>query len=163
MKIKTIAANRKDVVNTISEIVNTKAVYLGPLTFSYQIGEAIVDREGTVETINEDMKRKLIERGFAEDDSDRVEIKIPLELHTGASLKNLIFLIHNKQLYINKAIGRTVFDISEEFIATLEQTELNSVNDFLNILKAVPGVVTGLTFTGESVTFDGFPFDIERI
>ena len=167
MKIITTAANRKEVVKVVSELMNTKAVYLGPPTFAYQIGAFIVDREGAVETkyqdIGQTMKQELVNRGFAEEDSDSLEINLPLELHTGTSLKNLIFLIHSKQLLINKAVGRTVFDIKEEFITTLAQTELNSVNTFQAVLKSNPGMVSGLRLTKENIIFDGFPFDTERI
>lgn len=167
MKIKTIATNRKDIVAAISEAAHVKAVYLGPPTFSYQIGEFTVDREGTVEVLNEksgmDMKKILIDKGFAEPDIDCLEIKITIECHSGTSLKNLVYMLHSKQYLLNRSVGRTVFKISEDFIAKLSEREPESSGEFLQLLSEAGGneVNEGIYFTDDAIVFDGFPMDTE--
>lgn len=167
MKIKTIATNRKDVVTAISEATNVKAIYLGPPTFSYQIGEFTVNREGVVEVINEqngmDMKKILIDKGFVEAEADCLEIKIPMECHTGTSLKNLVCMLHSKQYLLNQAVGRNVFIISEKFIAKISEKEPDSSGEFLKLLNENGGneINDGIYFTDDAIVFDGFPIDTE--
>lgn len=169
MKIRTIASNRKDIVAAISEVTNTKAVYLGPPTFGYKIGEFTVDREGMVEILNQDIgetiKEELVQRGLAEDDAYNLELNVPVEFHTGASLRNLVFMIHSKQYLINKAIGRQVFKVSETLISKLEEKETETIEDFKKIFEESGGSDSnyGVAFTDENILFNGFPMDSERI
>ena len=53
MEIKTTARNRKDVVNAVREFTGEDSVYLGPPTFAYQVGNFMIDRDGTV-TVEEE-------------------------------------------------------------------------------------------------------------
>lgn len=48
MRIETICENRKELVKAMAEILGEPSKYLGPPSFGYQIGGAIVDRDGNI-------------------------------------------------------------------------------------------------------------------
>ena len=49
MRIETICENRKELVKAVAEILGEPSKYLGPPSFGYQIGGAIVDGDGNIE------------------------------------------------------------------------------------------------------------------
>lgn len=68
---KALGELRKKLVRSISEILECEAKYLGAPTFAYQVGDIIVDRNGSVsfenENVTEEIKEMvddLEERGF---------------------------------------------------------------------------------------------------
>jgi len=167
MKIETREGMKKEVVAAISEATNEKAVFLGPPTFSYRIGGFTVDRNGTVETPQDDrgekIRRMLEEKGFAKEDSIGFELNVPIEGHTGESLRNLVFMIRSKQQLINKAVGSEVFRIGENVIKELEEVEPKSISDFKKVWKENKEDTFGIDFTEDTILFTGFPRDVERI
>ena len=124
MKVKTTAENRKDVVKAMEEILNVKAKYQGPPSFGYKVGEYTVDRDGNVEHESEEaaltMQNELVARGFAEGETDRLNIGIPIEGFTAEGIKNLIYMIHSKQYLLEKAVGKEVFRISDKLVERLD-------------------------------------------
>ena len=46
MTIETNIINRRELASALAEYMNTRAVYLGPPTFAYQIGDIHLSREG---------------------------------------------------------------------------------------------------------------------
>lgn len=165
MLIRTTADNRKDVVNAISAFTGIKPVYMGPPSFAYQIGDITIKRDGNAETVEnetgEKVKKMLIEKEMAESDEDLVEIKIPINDHTGLSLKNLVFMIHSKQYLINHALQRNVFQVNEKLIAALTEKELATREEFISLFQETGGndENLGFYFTDENIVFDRFPFD----
>ena len=127
MKVKTTAENRKDVVKAMEEILNVKAKYQGPPSFGYKVGEYTVDRDGNVEHESEEaaltMQNELVARGFAEGETDRLNIGIPIEGFTAEGIKNLIYMIHSKQYLLEKAVGKEVFRISDKLVERLDAEE----------------------------------------
>ena len=68
MRIETICENRKELVKAMAEILGEPSKYLGPPSFGYQIGGAIVDRDGNIETEDGEMLQKELQRrGFIEE------------------------------------------------------------------------------------------------
>jgi len=167
MKIETREGMKKEVVAAISKAANEKAVFLGPPTFSYRIGGFTVDRNGTVETQQDDrgekIRRMLEEKGLTKEDSVGFELNVPLEGHTGESLRNLVFMIRSKQILINKAVGSEVFRIGENVIKELEEMEPNSISDFKKLWKENKEGTFGIDFTEDTILFTGFPRDVEHI
>ena len=83
MRFNVTGEERKRLVSAISEIVDLPANYLGTPTFAYEIGEFTVDREGTLFAgssldleLMDNLKAELAERGFEEEDSDRLVIEM---------------------------------------------------------------------------------------
>ena len=67
-EIMTNAESRKNVVKALAEHLGEKAVYAGPPTFAYQVGNITVDREGKIiledESRMEEITAVLTECGF---------------------------------------------------------------------------------------------------
>ena len=109
MRFNVTGEERKRLVSAISEIVDLPAHYLGTPTFAYEIGEFTVDREGTLfagssldHELMDNLKAELAERGFEEEDSDRLVIEIPIDGFTDKALDNLNKLIASKASLIKK-------------------------------------------------------------
>ena len=71
MRIETICENRKELVKAVAEILGEPSKYLGPPSFGYQIGGAIVDRDGNIEIEDDEILRKELQRrGFIENNQE---------------------------------------------------------------------------------------------
>ncbi|NMA68001.1 MAG: virulence protein [Desulfitobacterium sp.] len=108
---------RKELVKAIGELLGKKAIYGGVPTFAYEIGEIVVDREGSV-IINDSMTpvevdsmvRDLETKGFLpinyeENAFDGIEVSMPREMLTDKALENLHKIVNAKGELIAKAIG----------------------------------------------------------
>lgn len=163
MRFETTAANRKDIVKAMEEILELKAIYVGAPTFCYRVGEFIIDKGGSVECEDEregrQMQSELIERGLAEREKDKLNISIPMEGFTSESLKNLIYLIYSKQYLLEKAVGTKAVGVSDHLVDKLK------VRDNLELEETVQMIADsklhGIVFTKERISFCGFPFAVE--
>lgn len=125
-----IGAERKALVTAISEILGTKAKYMGMPTAAYDFGGLIVDKTGALEFEEnifpkdiETLLQKLADRGFAAENSEDLEqdeevfeelketpqsesvgltIAVPLEK---VKVGNLTNLLEAKGELIKKALG----------------------------------------------------------
>lgn len=163
MRIKTIAENRKNIVKAMEDVLNVRAKYLGPPTFSYEVGSFMVDREGNIDTESEEegikMQNELIERGLAEGERRKMNIELPIESFTPEGLKNLIYLIHSKQHLLEKAVGVTALKVTDALVEKLiSDTEANMEKVIQTIGEE--GTI-GLAFTEEKIQFNEFPFSEE--
>ena len=52
MTIETNITNRRELASALAQYLNTRAVYLGPPTFAYQIGDIHLSREGIVKFLS---------------------------------------------------------------------------------------------------------------
>lgn len=125
-----IGAERKALVTAISEILGTKAKYVGMPTAAYDFGGLIVDKTGALEFEEnifpkdiETLLQELVDRGFIAENSDDLEqdeeaseepeetpqsesvgltIAVPLEK---VKVGNLTNLLETKGELIKKALG----------------------------------------------------------
>ena len=116
---------RKALVTAISEILGTKAKYMGMPSTAYDFGGLIVDKTGALEFDEnifpkdiKDLLQKLADRGFAAEDNEVSEepeempqgedvgltIAIPLE---NVLVGNLTKILESKGTLIKKALGVT--------------------------------------------------------
>ena len=163
MRFKTAAENRKNVVKAMEEVLGVGAKYLGPPTFSYEVGCFTVDRDGNVDTDSEEegtkMQNELIERGLAEGERRKMNIELPLEGFTAEAMKNLIYMIHSKQYLLEKAVGMQVLKVSDELVTKLTEDAEATLEKVMQTITEEETV--GIAFTEERIRFDGFPFDEE--
>ena len=115
---------RKRLVGTISEILDTPMKYLGAPGFGYEVGGYTVDKDGTVSgERNDALLDALTERGFAyeadteipvaeepekietPDEPDRFVIEVPADGFTPEKLDNLTKLVASKAVLIKTALG----------------------------------------------------------
>jgi hypothetical protein len=115
---------RKELVAALSEILNIPKKYLGGRTAKFQVGDLIIDQEGTVTgELDTQVLTALAERGFVpenstapeteikeepampEESTNALAIEIPLSDFTPESLDNLTKMVAAKEVLIKKSLG----------------------------------------------------------
>jgi len=92
-------------------------------------------------------------------DGCAASVILPIAGHNGVTLRNLVNIITSKQALIFKSLGIDErFAFTQEFIDRLNQTRLNTVEDFLEIAASCGGdeASPGIVFTGDSISFKWF-------
>ena len=161
MKFQTTAPDRKTLVKALAGHLGEEAVYCGPPSFAYTIGEVTVDREGEV-ILPDDLDGAGIQQ-FLESKGwlapvDRLTISVPVEGLTVKTMHNLLLMLYSKQYLLAKAIRAETIQISDSAIERLQQPLPESPEDFkalVDDLKA-QGHITGVDFTLDSVSLS-FP------
>lgn len=123
-------------VKVIGEHFGVKPKYLGVPSCNYQIEtEAetfIIDRTGQITTLEgklvefEALLNGEFEDGIQEPVAEGIigfEISVPMDGHTGVSLRNLVNMIYSKQTLIKKALGIEDDIVSEELIKAVNEVK----------------------------------------
>ena len=163
MTTQTNIANRRELAGALAQYMNTRAVYLGPPTFAYQIGDIHLSREGILSGNDLDGIFPFLEtQGIVVAQPKTIQepaenatlgIRIPLEGYTIANLRNLLITLYSKQWLIRKACSMPALHIPESAVNSMPTDALESAVQFLHDLKA-SGELSGLDITHDSVTFD---------
>ena len=165
MQIKTISADRKEIVKAMELILGMKAKYQGPPTFAYVIGSFTVDRNGSVETDTEEegisMKQELTARGLAEADETTLKVELPMTGMTADAVRNLLYMTHSKQYLLKKSIGADTIKVSDKLVERLQGEEAADLEAVLRIIGEEQPL--GIAFSEERISFTGFPFDAQRV
>ena len=162
MTIETNITNRRELASALAQYLNTRAVYLGPPTFAYQIGDIHLSREGILSGNDLDgifpflemqgiiaAQPKLIQEP---EGSTASGIQITLERYTPVNLRNLFSMLYSKQWLIRKSCYMPVLRIPESAVNSMPTDTLESVVQSLLDLKAA-GALTGIDITCEQITF----------
>lgn len=111
IKFNCTCAERKKLVQAISEITGLSAEYQYMPTCAYNIGTMTVDKKGTLHcedgTNIDGLLQKLRKRGFiteTENDNHRLTISIPKEILNEQTLSNLDRILENKGTLIRHAL-----------------------------------------------------------
>ena len=134
IKFNCTGAERKKLVQAISEITGLSAEYQYMPTCAYNIGTMTVDKEGTLHcedgTNIDGLLQELRKRGFVAEKSDtdnRLTISIPKETLDEQTLANLDRILENKGTLIRHALQ------TDSLKYTITETEVQfpwfSVND----------------------------------
>lgn len=110
-------ADRKRLVEAISNFTETKAKYLGAPSFTYQVGDYTIDKSGVLAgPDNHELEKSLEEFAAREreydepgmpQEPDSLVIELPRESFTDANLENLQKLIESKETLIKRALAVT--------------------------------------------------------
>ena len=119
VKVNVTGERRKALVQALSELLEVKPKYLGPPSFSYQVEDLLIDKNGTV-LFGEDAEQECVERileGMRTRDfecviPDSFVIELPREGISDAAIENLRQIILNKGKLIQKALGSETLDIT---------------------------------------------------
>ena len=111
MKINLQSRKRRELADHIGEVLGVIPHYLGVPTCNYQIGNCILERDGTL-TISDNIDamtllNHLKERGWesGETDTDRLTISVPRNTLSDEKLTMLEKIIAGKASLLKKAIG----------------------------------------------------------
>ena len=162
MTIETNITNRRELVNALAQYMNTRAVYLGPPTFAYQIGDIHLSREGILSGNDLDGIFPFLEmQGIITAQPKQIQepvgstasgIQIPLKGYTSVNLRNLFSMLYSKQWLIRKACCMLALHIPERAVNSMPTDTLESAVQSLLDLKAA-GALTGIDITCEQITF----------
>ena len=171
-EIMTNAESRKNVVTALAEHLGETAVYIGPPSFAYQVGNITVDREGKIiledESRTEEVMAVLTECGFLGNSGEEVEaetsytgIRIPVGGLETQGIINLLNMLHAKQYLINKAIGQDGFSVSDRLITDLEEGTFQNAGEVIDFIGSHGSSNEGFAFLEDTILFAGFPYTEE--
>ena len=151
--------NRKEIIKTLEEHFGVKAKYMGAPTFDYKMdidGKTFtIDRAGKVldpDGIQVELDA-LIKNTVSED--VKIEVELPMEGHTGITLKNLLNMIYSKQVLIKKVFAVDADIVSREVVEALSREKIKSVDELKDVIKSVgEDKLYGLKFNQSTLTFD---------
>lgn len=163
MTIETNITNRRELTSALAQYMNTRAVYLGPLTFAYQIGDIHLSRQGILSGNDLDWILPFLEmQGIVTVQPKTIQvpaentvlsIRILMERYTPMNLRNLIIMLCSKQWMIRKACGMPELRIPESAMGAAPTDTMEDVVQTLQDLKAA-GVLTGGDITCDGITFE---------
>lgn len=161
--------DRKEMVKKLGEFLGVKPKYLNVPTFAYEIKTEdetyTIDRQGTitnsageVKTFEEITNPPEPEEETGEEqpailDLNGIEVTLPLEGHTGNTLRNLVNMLYSKQHLIMMAFETTQPLMDENFPEDLSEKETSDIEEFKKALnelglERIPGLaIENETFT----------------
>lgn len=140
--------NKKELIRALEEKWGTKATYLGAPSFAYEIKTEAqiytIDRHGVVrglqgdelhteELLSEPQSEPVCEAALAKPAElhiDGYAVEVPLNGHTGTSLRNLVNMLASKQHLIGAAFGLTQIFMDKGFAEEISQRHIDSIESF---------------------------------
>lgn len=147
MTLQTNPAERREMVQAISERLGSPAVYLRTPTCAYRIGNLTVERDGSIvsddDTLLETLRPMLIERGWltdavdseaeapaakaepTEQDSEitQTELSFPVEDWTVPQLKNLLHTLYSNQHVLRRMMRNDALYIDRQLVERLDEAQ----------------------------------------
>lgn len=147
MTLQTNPAERREMVQAISERLGSPAVYLRTPTCAYRIGSLTVERDGSIvsddDTLLETLRPMLIERGWltdavdseaeapaakaepTEQDSEitQMELSFPVEDWTVPQLKNLLHTLYSNQHVLRRMTQSDAPYIDRQLVERLDEAQ----------------------------------------
>jgi hypothetical protein len=163
---------RKEIVKALGEHFEVEPKYMGVPSFAYQIETAeetyTVDRAGKITTSEGNeveletlMNTRKIEETIEPTATEpiAVEVAVPMEGHTGITLRNLVNMIYSKHGLIKKSLGLIADIVDEEFCRGINEAKTETLDDFKTAIESIgtdkcPGI--GFDFNNSTITFKFF-------
>ncbi len=146
--------DRKQIIKALEEYAGVKAKYMGAPSFSYQItinGQTYtIDRIGKItlddvelelealinkkieeyEVASQEQAQEQAQKQEQEDEALDLEIRIPMEGHTGSTLRNMLNMLYSKQPIIKKVFEIETDILESDFIEGLNKANIQSIEQF---------------------------------
>ncbi len=174
--------DRKKIIEALEEYAGVKAKYLGAPNFSYQItinGQTYtIDRRGKITSDNVEIElealinKKIEENEVASQELAQaqalaqkqaqgnkafdLEITVPTEGHTGATLRNMLNMLYSKQPIVKKVFEIEADILNADFITELNKASIQTIEEFKNEIagKQETGYCgIEFDFTNNTITF----------
>ena len=142
MTLQTNPAERREMVQAISERLGSPAVYLRTPTCAYRIGGLTVERDGSIisddDALLEALRPMLMERGWltdaeasvtktepTEQDSEitQMELSFPVEDCTVPQLKNLLHTLYSNQHVLRRMTQSDALYIDRQLVERLDEAQ----------------------------------------
>ncbi len=165
--------DRKEMIRLLEAHSGAKAKYMGVPSFDYQIGihgetytigkDCImrdeagneVDFESVLQSTSEGKPEEYIPTAELRT-GDEVNIAVPMEGHTEATLRNLVNMVFSKQVHLKKALNIERDIVSLEFVEAVNDEEVKTLEHFKQAMLRVgvensPGI--DFNFDENTITF----------
>jgi len=160
---QTIGVERKAIAQIIAEASNTDAIYAGPPSFAYRVGDISIDRNSLVKMpINErseDVLQALKEKGVTTESEGIVTIL--MKQHTGVSLRNLVNIIASKDRLLQAALGRTASTLPLPLVELVNSIRLEDAGDFAEVVRGQDTGGLSFDFKRKTIGFSFFNASLE--
>ena len=159
MTLQTNPAERREMVQAISERLGSPAVYLRTPTCAYRIGGLTVERDGSIasddDALLEALRPMLIERGWltdaeasvtktepTEQDSEitQMELSFPVEDWTVPQLKNFLHTLYSNQHILRRMTQSDALYIDRQMMERLDEAQTPADLE----ARLADGLATGL-------------------
>ena len=105
------------------------------------------------------MERKEIVKALGE----HFGVAVPMEGHTGSTLRNLVNMVYSKQALIKKSLGIKVNIIEDDFCIGINKVKVETLEDFKTAIESAgarscPGI--GFNFNDNTITFKFLEGDV---
>ena len=159
MTLQTNPAERREMVQAISERLGSPAVYLRTPTYAYRIGGLTVERDGSIisddDALLEALRPMLIERGWltdaeasvtktepTEQDSGitQMELSFPVEDWTVPQLKNFLHTLYSNQHILRRMMQSDALYIDRQMMERLDEAQTPADLE----ARLADGLATGL-------------------
>lgn len=160
MKKQGLLTDRKKLVEALERETGQKAVYCGAPGFQYTIGNHTVLRDGSIETDDLELLRRLAAAGLVEGTTEEESISFPIGNFTGRSLVNLVNSFAAREKMLNKALDQpNAFHMSKGLVRYLKEENPATVPEFMDVLFRNGGEMSmkGVRVTRTAVSLPGFP------
>jgi len=173
--------DRKEIVKTLEKHFEVKSQYMGAPSFAYQVETEdetyTINREGKIITtaaeevdLEELLNGPEVEPEATEEietnepmtpanevETLDLEVKLPMEGHSGRSLRNLVNMIYSKQPLIKKAFRLEDNIVEDDFSIGINEIQIETLEDFKTALedigeKSCPGI--DFNFYENTMTFN---------
>ncbi len=159
---------RKEIVKALGEHFGVEPKYMGVPSFAYQIETAeetyTVDRAGKITTsegVEVELEcilsgGKMEEPNEPTDETIYIEVAVPMEGHTGSTLKNLVNMIYSKQALIKKSLSIAGNIVEDDFSKGINEAKTETLEDFKTAIESIgenrcPGIE--FDFNNNTITF----------
>lgn len=156
MNIQTNAPDRKALAQSLGAHLGVEISYNGPPTFSYQIGDLLVERNGSISGPDdqvEAIRSHLEANGWLDREVPQITVAVPIEGMTGSQLRNLVYSLHSKQYLLNRVLRRTAFIINDSLVEVIGTAECDQAPQVIAAIGEREDPITGLTLDAENATF----------
>jgi len=160
---------RKEIIKALGEHFGVTPKYMGVPSFAYEIATGqetyTIDREGKITT----SEGKVVElesliNGRVEVEASELtktettafEVVVPMEEHTGITLRNLVNIIYSKQVLIKKSFGIALNIVEDDFSIGINEAKMETLEEFKTAIEdngagSCPGIA--FDFVNNTITF----------
>jgi len=159
---------RKEIVKALGEHFGVVAKYMGVPSFAYQIETVeetyTVDRAGKITTAEgKEVELETLINGRVEATTDPTEtetttfeVAVPMEGHTGITLRNLVNMVYSKQALIKKSLDIKANIVEDDFSIGINEAKIETLEDFKRAMDDIgagscPSI--GFDLANNTITF----------
>jgi len=161
---------RKEIIKALGEHYGIVPKYMGVPSFAYEIVTQqetyTIDRAGKITTSEgKEVELESLIYGRVQEEktieaiaieTTAFEVAVPMEDHTGITLRNLVNMVYSKQALIKKSLEIAENIVEDDFSICINEAKMETLEDFKTAVedneeKRSPGIA--FDFSNKTITF----------